>query len=235
MDRIDHLREYVVDALRGLANPADAGPMQAYMKTDMPFLGVKKPARVAVERELKARFRIEERDVWEQAVLALWSLPHREEKYIAIAFAKLHRRRHCVPTSLPLFKRMIRGGAWWDLVDDIASNLVGEVWSAHRAWTEERMDRWIADDDPWVRRTAIIGQLKHKDAIDAERLYRYCATCMHEKEFFIRKAIGWALRQHSDVDPEGVREFLLTHRDALSGLSFREGSKHLVKAGLMER
>ncbi len=228
------LCRYVTSALTALADPANAAPMQAYMKTDMPFFGVKKPARKPIQREMKKRFSTSDRDVWERGVLALWGLPHREQKYLAIEFAKMHKS-HAVPASLPLFERMIRQGGWWDLVDDMASNLVGQVWLTHRPWTGPRMDAWIEDEDLWIRRTAIIGQLRHKTETDEERLFRYCLARCHETEFFTRKAIGWALRQHSKCAPEAVREFLLTHRELLSGLSYREGSRHLVKTGAMER
>lgn len=228
----EQIRQLVQDELAQRANPVDAGPMQAYLKTEMPFYGVKKPGRTAIERLLKKRFRLDDRDAWEEAVRALWALPHREEKYLAIAYAKLHPE-HAVPASLPLFEQLIREGAWWDFVDDVAGNLVGRLWSEHRAWTEERMDRWIDDDDLWIRRTAILGQLKHKEHTDVARLFRYCRERMHEREFFIRKAIGWALRQYSYTDPDAVKDFLRAHRDELSGLSYREGAKGLVRKGLM--
>ncbi len=227
------LRRFVASALAERANPEHAGPMQAYMKTDMPFLGVKKPDRISIEREMKRRFAPADRQEWEEGVLALWSLPHREGKYLAIEYAKAYRA-HAVPASLPLFERLIREGAWWDLVDDVAAHLVGRVWSTARDWTGPRMDAWIDDPDLWIRRTAIIGQLKHKADTDSERLFRYCRARMHEREFFMRKAIGWALRQYGYSAPGPVREFLLTHRAELSGLSFREGARVLIKQGLME-
>ncbi len=208
------------------AVPSDAVPMAAYMKTDQPFFGVKKPARVPVYRAMKRDFAPPDREAYEAAVVALWREPEREMRYAAIEFATQHRG-FVVPASMRLYEALIRDGAWWDLVDPIASHLVGGVWARWREETGPRMDRWIDDDDLWIRRTAIIGQLRHKADTDADRLFAYCLRRAHEREFFIRKAIGWALRQYAKTDPEVVTAFLVAHRDRLSGLSFREASKHL--------
>lgn len=220
---------YVQQALAERANPDKAGPMAAYMKTDMPFYGVQRPARKEVERGLR-RFALD-RDGWEEAVLALWALPHREEKYVAIALAE-QRREHHVLESVTLFERLVREGAWWDLVDPVAANLLGAVWAARRDVIGPKMDRWIEDPDLWIRRTALIGQLRHRADTDADRLFRYCLARADEREFFIRKAIGWALRAYSKTAPDAVGRFLLAHRDALSGLSYREGAKVLARQGV---
>ena len=89
------------------------------------------------------------------------------------------------------------------------------------------MDDWIADEDLWLRRAALLHQLKWKEDCDKERLFRFCRQTMEEKDFFIRKAIGWALRQHARVAPVEVSRFLTANRERLSGLSFREAAKHL--------
>ncbi len=224
---------FVTEQFAALANPVDAVPMAAYLKTDMPFWGIKKPARVPVYRAVRDRFRTDDRDEYEANVLALWALPHREDKYAAIDYAKLCRR--CVvPGSLVLYERMIREGAWWDLVDDIAANLVGRVLMESRAELTPIMRRWARDEDLWIRRSAILSQLKHKEQCDEGLLFELCLEHLHEREFFIRKAIGWVLRQHSYTAPETVRAFLLEHREQMSGLSFREGAKALRRQGLME-
>ncbi len=225
------LAAFVSRELAAVANPDDAGPMAAYMKTEMPFLGVKKPARERVMREVKTRFTPRDRRELEAGVRALWGLPHREEKYLALAYARRFHRLLNV-ASLPLVEDLIREGAWWDFVDDAASNLLGSLWRRFPDDIAPVMDRWIEDDDLWIRRSAIIGQLKSKEATDADRLFGYCRLRMHEREFFIRKAIGWALRQHGYTAPDDVIAFLLAHRQELSGLSFREGAKGLRRQGL---
>ena len=130
-------------------------------------------------------------------------------------------------------RAMIREGAWWDFVDAIAAHLVGEavIKDPHRGFA--LMDQWIDDPDMWIRRSAIICQLTLKERTDQERLFDYCRSRCHESEFFIRKAIGWALRQHSYIAPQAVKGFLLANRERLSGLSYREGAKRLIKQGLL--
>lgn len=213
-----------------LADPDTAAPMAAYMKSEMPFWGIKKPDRVPVLRALRDGFRPTDRADYEANVLALWALPHREDRYAAIDYAKRFKA-HIVPASLPLYERMIREGAWWDFVDDVAGNLVCGLMRTHRAETQPVMERWIEDEDVWIRRSALLSQLKLKEETDEELLFRFCRARMHEPEFFIRKAIGWALRQHSYVAPDAVEEFLRAHRGELSGLSFREGNKALKRLG----
>jgi 3-methyladenine DNA glycosylase AlkD len=217
--------DFVQTRLREAAEPDEAPAMQAYMKSSTPFLGVKSPARKAIVKDLKNRF---DPDDAAQVVTwsrALWELPHREEKYMAIALARAWPNR-IVRASLPHYEHLVRTGAWWDYVDDIAANLVGAVWRKDPGFGTV-MDGWIEDEHLWIRRTAILGQLKHKEKTDERRLFRYCLQCADETDFFIRKAIGWALRQYAWVEPSRVRDFLELHRDRWSGLTFREAAKHL--------
>jgi 3-methyladenine DNA glycosylase AlkD len=225
------LARFVTGELKALANPEDAAPMQAYLKTDMPMFGVKKPARKDLYRALKKEWVPDDQAAYDAGVGALWSLPHREEKYAAIRYARDHKA-FITLGALPLFERMVREGAWWDLVDDIAINLVGGVALDEPKRMRAVLKRWLKDEDLWIRRTAIIAQLKHKDATDAALLFDFCAHTMHEKVFWIRKAIGWALRDYARTDAAAVRQFLLDHREGLSGLSFREAKKGVVRAGL---
>jgi len=228
----EELVELVQRSLGALANPVKAKSMAAYARTTMPFYGIQKPDRVPLHREMKQRFRPRSRAEYEECVLALWTLPHREEKYTALEFALQHRR--CIVLdSLPLYERLIREGAWWDFVDFVAPRLVGALLLEHRHVVRPVMDVWIDDDDLWIRRSAIISQLKHRDATDEAQLFGFCLRRSHEREFFIRKAIGWALREYSKSAPDAVARFLTGHSDRLSGLSYREGAKRLVRAGVM--
>jgi 3-methyladenine DNA glycosylase AlkD len=132
---------------------------------------------------------------------------------------------------MPLYERLIREGAWWDLVDDAAIRLAGRVLRAHRQEMSDVMDAWIDDDDLWIRRSALISQIGHRAETDHGRLFDYCRKRAGESEFFIRKAIGWALRDYSYAAPERVMAFLTDNRQRLSGLSFREGAKALRRKG----
>lgn len=225
------LTAFVRHELARLADPAKATAMAAYMKTEMPFYGVQKPDRVAMHRTMRTQFQPLSLEEYRNGIQALWRLPHREEKYAAIEFASQHKR-FITSASLPLYERLIREGAWWDLVDPVASVLVGSVLLAERAKARSIMEEWIADSDMWIRRAALLAHLKHKTQTDEAQLVAHCLRLAPEKEFFIRKAIGWVLREYSKTAPEAVRAFLTEHRSALSTLSFREGAKQLLREGI---
>jgi len=226
------LISFVQESLAEVADPINAPQMAAYMKTSMPFYGVKKPLRKPITRAIKKQFRPANRQAYERAVRGLWKLPHREEKYIALAVARMFPG-YIDGESMPLFEQLIRQGAWWDFVDEVAVQLVGPVLLNERKATKPMMDEWINDDDMWIRRSAIISHIKHKQATDHRSLFRYCRERADEKEFFIRKAIGWALREYSKTDPARVRTFLHKYETCLSGLSYREGARILQKRGLL--
>jgi 3-methyladenine DNA glycosylase AlkD len=217
---------YVAAELATRADPAKAPRMAAYLKTDMPFYGVQKQGRTEVMRGVRRRFPITTRDDYRAAITALWDQPHREEKYLAVGIATRHRE-YLTFDELPLLRRLITEGAWWDFVDEVAARGVGHVLLHERELMGPELDVWIDDADMWIRRSALIAHLGHKERTDEEQLFTHCLKRAHEKEFFIRKAIGWALRQYARTAPEAVRTFALEHRDQLSGLTFREATKHL--------
>ena len=220
------LAEFAAERLAKAADPDKAGPMAAYMKTDMPFYGVQKAARVPILRDALRRFAPTDRGDYRRAVVALWNQPHREEKYLAIGYARSYPQFVSL-SSVPLYRRMIVEGAWWDLVDETAIHLVGDVLLRQRDRMKPKVETWIDDRDMWLRRTSILAQIGHKDATDARLLFDACERRMHETEFFIRKAIGWALRDYAKTDPDAVTAFVIEHRVELSGLSYREATKHL--------
>jgi len=198
--------------------------MAAYMKTDMPFYGVPAGPRRQIGRGLRSRFPPGSNQEYREQVALLWSLDHREEKYLAVGVAADHAA-FIRFENLDLYEKLIREGAWWDFVDEIAAHLVGAVLAAERRLTTGVLEKWIDDEDMWIRRTAILSQLGRKEATDRDMLFRFAVRRAHEKEFFIRKAIGWALRDYARTDPDAVRRFLAANE--LSGLSKREAAKHL--------
>ncbi|MEO1272555.1 MAG: DNA alkylation repair protein, partial [Myxococcota bacterium] len=213
---------FVQEALRTAANPEKAAPMQAYMKTDMPFYGVPKPQRVTIQRAFRSRFLLTTFDEVRDLVEGLWALPHREDKYLALELALAHAQLAQIPQALPLWEQLVRDGAWWDLVDPVASTLVSPTILKYRAETQAWVERWIDDESLWVRRLALLSHLKHREQTDAELLFAHCLARAHERDFFIRKAIGWALREYSRHAPEAVHTLLVNHRERWSGLTFRE-------------
>lgn len=217
---------FVQAALEEAADPIKAPQMQAYMKTEMPFYGVQKPARTPILRRLVKEFPPAGSVDYETMVRDLWALPHREEKYLALGVA-VHFKEFIRPDRLDLYRDLIVEGAWWDLVDEVATHLIRPLVINYPEDVWPTVDPWVESEEMWLRRTALICQVGAKDNTDAERLFRFCDARAHEKEFFIRKAIGWALREYSKTDPEAVAAFLNSRRAQLSGLSFREGAKHI--------
>lgn len=216
----------VKESLTAIANPDKAREMQAYMKTEMPFYGVQKAGRAPIIRRIREEFRPHDRDEYEALVLALWNLPHREEKYLAQGVATSFPE-FIVPDSLPLYEMFIVDGAWWDFVDETATHTIRELVLEFPEEVWPIVDRWNDAEDMWLRRASIICQIGAKERTDRDRLFAFCAARMHEVEFFIRKAIGWALREYAKTDPDAVARFVLEHREMLSGLSYREATKHI--------
>lgn len=212
--------------LRALGDETRAAEMAAYMKHVQRFAGVKSPVRAQLFRERWRDFVPATARDYEAGVRALWRLPYREGRYVALLFAERHKK-FITPDAMPLYEQMIREGAWWDVVDELAADLVGIAYARDRRALEPILDRFIDDDDLWIRRTAILAQLRHKQDTDEPRLYRYCLARAHETDFFIRKAIGWALREYAKTEPRSVARFLKTNQSKLSGLSYREAAKHL--------
>ena len=222
----------ISDIRAGLAAAADpdrARQMQAYMKSAMPFYGVAAPVARRVFRAAIDTHPLPDAATWQDSITALWEgATHREERYAALAIAGHRRyRTHLGPEVLPLLAHLVRTGAWWDLVDDIASHLVGPILRDHPATVAPVIRRWAVDEDRWLRRTAVICQLGAKERTDVALLTAAIEANLDDPDFFLRKAIGWALRQHARVDPEWVRSFVAERSDRLSPLSRREALKHL--------
>lgn len=218
--------------LSAAADPSKAGPMQRYMKSALPFYGVPNPVMRRVVRAVILAHPLPDREVWERTVRALYAqASHREERYAALELAG-HRlyRHHRDPDALALFAWLAAEGAWWDLVDWTAG-LVDEVLRKEPERARPIVWAWATSDDLWLRRVAIIAQLKARDGIDLDLLTHAIDNNLEGSEFgsefFIRKAIGWALRQHARTDADWVREFVAHRQERLSGLSRREALKHL--------
>jgi 3-methyladenine DNA glycosylase AlkD len=214
--------------LAGLADPVKAPDMQRYMKSEMPFRGVPSPERRALGKQLFAAHPLSDVDAWRATVLSLWrEAEYREERYLAMDLTG--QRRYDAwqtPDLLEMYEELIVTGAWWDYVDELASRRVGPLLRAHRATVDPVMRRWATDPDLWRRRTSIICQLSSKDDTDTDLLTFCVEANIGDRDFFIRKGIGWALRQFARTEPAWVRTFVDTH-PALSPLSRKEATKHL--------
>ncbi|ONH61433.1 DNA alkylation repair protein [Frankia sp. CcI49] len=216
-------------ALAGAADPAKAPAMQAYMKSEMLFRGVPKPVRERALRPVLAERTLPSQSSWRATVRALWrEAEYREERYAAIDLTG-HRayRGYQRADTLDLYEEMITTGAWWDYVDEIASRRVGPLLAADPTAIRPVMLRWSRDGDLWRRRTSIICQLSFKAATDLDLLYACIDANLDDRDFFIRKAIGWALRQYAWTNPAEVRRFVTARGDSLSPLSRREALKNI--------
>jgi 3-methyladenine DNA glycosylase AlkD len=192
------------------------------MKSAMPFLGVAQPGRAALLRELRPL--LADGDDVIAAADELWDRAEfREERYMAISLA---RRLAPNPQRLQTYRLWITTGAWWDYVDEIASHIIGPTLRAAPVVVTPTIQSWTTASNRWVRRASIICQLGSKGDTDTELLAAAIEASISESDFFLRKGIGWALRQHAYTDPVWVSEFLASHPD-LSPLSRREASKHL--------
>ncbi|MGW7366859.1 DNA alkylation repair protein [Streptomyces sp. NPDC054841] len=207
------------------ADPVRAREAAAYMKDIAPFLGIRTPDRRALSRAvLDGAPRPDEADCTAIA-LRCWELPEREYHYFAVDYLRRYVTR-CSSGFLPVVRHLITTVSWWDTVDALASHVVGGLVAAGPELVPV-MDEWIEDEDLWIARTALLHQLRHKDATDAERLFRYCLRQSGHPDFFIRKAIGWSLREYAKTDPDAVRGFVSSARDRLAPLSVREALKNL--------
>jgi 3-methyladenine DNA glycosylase AlkD len=223
----------LVDALRaGLAARADPGRaegMRAYMKSAMPYLGVMSTSMRELHRDVFATFPIASFDEWRDTVLAMWDEARfREERYSALALTG-YRRYKAFRTleAVSLIERLIVAGAWWDLVDGLATHEIGDLLRRYPAQMRGLLLAWSRGSDPWLRRTSIICQVGFRRETDQDLLYACIEPSLGERGFFLRKAIGWALREYAKSAPDEVRRYVEANSARLSGLSRREALKHL--------
>ncbi len=221
------LGEAVRLALREAAEPDKAAAMQTYMKSKMPFLGVLAGPRRAALKRVFAAHRIDSAPEWRRAVLALWrEAEYREELYAAIQLTG-HRpyRDYQTLYTLPMYEEMIVSGAWWDLVDELATHRIGALLAAFPDSMRPLMLQWAHDDDLWKRRTAILCQNRFKASTDTALLFACIEPSLSDNDFFARKAIGWALREYAKTEPREVVRYV--RAKGISGLSRREALKNL--------
>lgn len=212
-------------------NAARARAQQAYMKSAMPYHGLTMPEVRALSREMFAPLGKLTCGRWRDEVLELWrGAEFREERYAALMLAGDRRFAACLtPDAMPMLEEMIVTGAWWDTVDETA-HLVGAILRAHPAPMRRLMRSWSTDANLWKRRVSIICQLSFKKETDLELLYANIEPNVAERDFFIRKAIGWALRSYAWTDPAEVARYVHANASRLSGLSRREALKNVPAA-----
>jgi 3-methyladenine DNA glycosylase AlkD len=214
-------------ALQEAAEPGKAEAMRAYMKSTMPFLGVQAVPRRAALRRVFAGHRLESAPEWRRAVLTLWrEAEYREERYAAVELSGYHLYREFQTLyTVPMYEEMIVSGAWWDLVDELATHRVGGLLAAYPDTMRPLMLEWAHDGDLWKRRTAILCQNRFKSRTDTALLYACIEPSLSDNDFFARKAIGWALREYAKTNPGEVVRYVKAK--GISGLSRREALKNI--------
>ncbi|MDR2673093.1 MAG: DNA alkylation repair protein [Coriobacteriales bacterium] len=212
----------IFDSFYANADPAQAEPMAAYMKNICPFLGIPKPKRAALSKNfLKSHKKATTID-W-AFINKCWDL-EREFQYLALDYLKTVEKLLCAD-DVPRLKALALQKSWWDTVDLIDS-LIGFI-ALRSPEVNDSMLAWSTDESFWLRRIAINFQLQYHEKTDTALLEKILVNNLGQKEFFVNKAIGWALREYGKTDPDFVRSFIERHRSEMASLSIREASKYL--------
>ena len=221
------LVDRIAAELAARADPDRAAPMRRYLRDQFPFLGVGSAGQKAAWRAaMDGVPRQLPEDVVVAAVTGLWARPEREHRYLACTLANRHagsppRRPLATAGFLDTVEGLLTDRPWWDTVDALATHAVGDL-VRHHPELRGRMDAWLAGDDLWLTRSALLHMNRWRGDTDADWLFAACLARADHRDVFVRKAIGWALREHSKVDPAAVVAFVDAHAAELSGLSRRE-------------
>lgn len=218
---MDNYTEQLILYMKEHANSKEKQVMEQYMRNQFVFLGLRSPKRRLIYRDFVAEYG-KPQDVMVVAQ-ELYAQVEREFYYIAIDILAKSVKKQPVEV-VDFYEQLIKTEPWWDTVDLLASTLVGGHFALHPELIEKYNAKWIDGDDIWLARTAILFQLKYKEKTDVALLFANCEKWLDSDEFFIQKAIGWALRQYAKFDAEAVLEFVESH--ALAPLSRREALKH---------
>lgn len=219
------MKEYSKDLLSMLdkhRNESNAVAMEAYMRNQFQFYGIKAAERKSLSRPFMAKGKRPKVEELDEAICELWNDPHREVQFIAMELVDRYKKELDM-SHFNLLEKMIINRSWWDTVDYIASTLVGSLVRRFPKEGYKVIEKWRNSGNMWLVRTCILFQLKYKDDVDEELLFSLIRENIDDQEFFIRKAIGWSLRQYGKFKPERVRWFVANHE--LSGLSRREALK----------
>ncbi|MCB0820420.1 MAG: DNA alkylation repair protein [Bacteroidetes bacterium] len=217
--------EWVAKALRlfQASSSEEALAMKAYMKNRFEFFGIKKPVRAELMKILYASEGIPGNDIFREVACLLWDNPNRESHYLAMDVL-FRNRKNFIGDDIYLLEEFMRSNSWWDSIDFISPKLASHWFKLFPSRKEEILFKWNTDGDFWLRRASLIAQLHGKQDVDLDLQFRLIIPLLKEKEFFIRKAIGWSLREIAKTHPEPVLAF--TDQHEMSGLSRREALKH---------
>ncbi len=214
--------ETIRNHLEPLRNAEKAVAMRAYMRNQFPFLGVPSPTRVKAVKAALLELGLLKTPLETELVRQLWALPEREYQYAACDYI-LWRSKTLDVSHLDLLEACVLQKSWWDTIDSL-DGAAGSI-ALRDPTAEARLELWSVHPNFWLRRMAIQHQLAYKEKTNQPRLFRFILANALEPEFFIRKSIGWALREYAYTNAEAVKQFILEHPE-LSALTKREALKH---------
>ncbi len=227
----DRFRLQLRSRMREAGDARRAKQQQAYMRSALPYFGVRTPEVRRLTRSVAGVFPFTSAEAWEATILSLWRQAERREERTAAVELLLHPgyRNWLTPARMPLVEELVVTGAWWDFVDAIASVGMAAMLADHPDEMPSILRLWAHDNDMWKRRTAILSQLRSRQQTDPQLLFDVIEPSIGRDEFFLRKAIGWALRTYSRTAPEVVVDYVNANAHRMSGLSRREALKTLLR------
>ncbi len=220
------MHSYLIPLIKSFeqhANVADADGMKAYMLHQFHFFGLKTPLRRKLSKEYFKQSLPPFKDA-EEIVKDCWQHPNREMQYIGTEFLAYYKKEW-KKNTIQLMEYMITHKSWWDSVDHAATDLTGPFFKLFPEQTDKITGKWNRSSNIWLQRSSIMFQKAYKKETDKELLSNYILHVAASKEFFIQKAIGWALREYSKTNPDWVKQFVKQHK--LSPLSTREALKRI--------
>jgi 3-methyladenine DNA glycosylase AlkD len=224
-------RSYLVPLLESFEakrDPAHAASMKKYMKDQFEFYGISTPDRRAIMKTHIKKYGLPDWSGIEDLARILWEMEERECQFCLVDLMNRMSSK-LGPVNLPLLEYLITTKSWWDTVDGLAGWLVGDLFERHPELIRPTTTRWMASGNIWLQRSCLLFQLKYKADTDLELLFGFIEELSGHKSFWIRKAIGWILREYSKTDPEAVETYVAAHPE-LSGLSRREAMKVINRA-----
>jgi 3-methyladenine DNA glycosylase AlkD len=204
------------------SNESIALQQAAYMKNNFEFFGLKSPIRKALQRPFLIKKNLPSKEVAFQLVQDLWNEPQRELHYFAMELLFKYNNEY-EKEDVKFFEKLISENSWWDSIDFISPNILGVYFKKFPEMRKETVERWLKSENFWLQRSTLLFQLKYKEELDTELLTYVIDRLKHEKEFFIRKAIGWILREYSKVNPGWVTKYV--EQTTLQPLSRKEALK----------
>jgi 3-methyladenine DNA glycosylase AlkD len=196
-----------------------------YMRNQFEFLGIRAPIRQKLTKQFFKEQGVPSHDQLEKVVQILWNMPEREYQKSALDLLEKSKKSLC-STDLTWLEALLVSKSWWDTIDVLSPHIMGHLFQTYPELIPQYADRWIESENFWLQRSAILYQLYYKSNTDEERLFCYILKRVDSQEFFVQKAIGWALRQYGKTNPESVKTFVAQHE--LKPLSRREALKHLI-------